>query len=201
MTPADVPQLGVARRVASEAPEDASCRHAGVQVLGDLRAERATAVLAGLALAAGSLAGAPVAHAHHINGTKLCTQKYDHGQGQFFNLASDGIRDARGHRVGRLSLNWRPGTGAGYYAQICAVAIRRTHARRRFTAVRVKRVSDSRWRRDAGRYRFYAGPVIRRIRWSETLRGRATIGRRYCNYWAVLWPPEEFVPSVSTSCP
>jgi hypothetical protein len=155
------------------------------------------------ALIAASATLPPSATAHHVNGTRICERKHDRGGGQFFNIASDGIYAGRGHRVGRISLNWRPGRQAGYYVQICTVTIRRTHRKPRFTSVLIRRYDDPKpkWRRDAGRYRRYAGPVVRRLHWSETIRGRARIGRGYCEYNVVLFPPGEFVPSVGTNCP
>ena len=158
------------------------------------------AIAAGLALAAWLLGSTPTAEAHHVNGVKLCERKY--GGAQFFNAASDGMHARGGRRVGRVSLNWRPGRQAGYYVQICAVTIRRTHTRPRLTSVQIHRSDDPapKWRRDAGRYRVYAGPVVRRIRYSETIRGQARIGKVHCDINAVLFPPGERVPSVGTNC-
>jgi hypothetical protein len=142
----------------------------------------------------------PTAEASHVNGVKLCERKY--GGAQFFSAASDGMHARGGRRVGRVSLNWRPGRQAGYYVQVCAVTIRRTHKRPRFTSVQIHRYDDPapKWRRDGGRYRVYAGPVVRRIRYSESIRGQARIGKVRCNIHAVLFPPGEPVPSVGTDC-
>jgi hypothetical protein len=86
--------------------------------------------------------------------------------------------------------------------QICAVTIRRTHKRPRLTSVQIHQYDDPspKWRRDAGRYRVYAGPVVRRIHYSETIRGHARIGKVHCNIYAALVPPGERVPSVGTDC-
>jgi hypothetical protein len=81
------------------------------------------------------------ARAAHPNGIRLCTKEFSHGQDRFVNLATDAIHDRQGHRVGRLSLNINPeGDGDDFYMRICAVTIRRTHKRPRFTGVRIKRV-------------------------------------------------------------
>lgn len=115
------------------------------------------------------------AGAAHLNGTRLCTKKFGHGQDRFVNLATNAIYDRQGHRVGRLSLNINPeGDGDDFYMRICAVTIRRTHKRPRFTGVRIKRVAgDRKWRRDASHdYRFYAGPVVPRMYPGQAVRGR-----------------------------
>jgi hypothetical protein len=162
----------------------------------------ATGVLTS-ALIAASAALPSSATAHHVDGTRICERKFDRGDGQFFNIASDGIYTRRGRRVGRVSLNWRPRRRAGYHVQICAVTIRRTHRKPRFTSVLIRRYDDPKpkWRRDAGRYRLYAGPVVRRLHWSESIRGRARIGKAYCDIYVVFFPPGEFVPDAGTNCP
>lgn len=123
----------------------------------------------------GALAPSPNARSAHPNGTRLCTKKFSHGQDRFVNLATNAIYDRQGHRVGRLSLNINPeGDGDDFYMRICAVTIRRTHKRPRFTGVRIKRVAgDRKWRRDASHdYRFYAGPVVPRMYPGQAVRGR-----------------------------
>jgi hypothetical protein len=163
----------------------------------------ASGVLTSALIAASATLPPPSATAHHVNGTWLCERKYDPRRRAV--LQHRQRRDLRRARTprGAYSLNWRPGRQARYHVQICAVTIRKTHRKPRFTSVLIRRYDDPKpkRRRDAGRSRNYEGPVVRRLHWSETIRGRARIGKGYCEYNAVLFPPGEFVPSVGTNCP
>ena len=147
--------------------------------------------MAGLLLIGAGLASAgsaPVAQAHHNDGTKLCNQKF---QGTFTHWGRDGISWRRGP-LGRLSYNYSlPPRRDGYAMRLCVVTIRAGHKQPRFTGVRIKAVKlnpgfigSTKWRRDASHdYRYYAGPLVDRANLGfNRLKGRGTIGKAYCKF-------------------
>ena len=152
--------------------------------------------------AAVTMGAAPSAQAGHINGTKLCKQKYLKGEGSFAALPGHGIFD-HGRRVGRVALSYHGYLDRRnrYYLRICAVAIRRFHGEPRFVGVRIKRDAEHRWRRDAGHMRFYAGPVVRRIYQGQSIQGRGTVARSFCTFSLGLLRGDYTPRGVAYGCP
>jgi hypothetical protein len=109
-----------------------------------------------------TLALSAPAQAHHGNGPARCSQAYG-GTFNHFRPNYPIYSQSTGRKLGWLSLNWQA-IGNGRY-RTCAVVMRSHHARKRFSAVRIKPVYANRpWRRKATRSRWGAGPVVYRGR-------------------------------------
>jgi hypothetical protein len=131
-------------------------------------------VIAGapIVLACAAAALAPPAQAHHGNGPARCNRAYE-GTFHHFTPNYPIFSQTTGRKLGWLSLNWQA-LGGGKY-RTCAVVMRKNHARKRFSGVRIKPVhADRPWRRKTTRSRWGAGPVVYRGR---CVKIRATISK------------------------
>jgi hypothetical protein len=147
---------------------------------------RAGAASALLAMALALAALAPTAQANHDKPVALCEEKF---AGEFFPFRKYPIRTEGGRRLGRLDVSFQgPVMRRGVRGwRACAVTVLNKHKRLRFANAAVRQADDRRWRSDPGRWRRYAGPVVRWspyrgncLIWRGTIRGGSRILKGYC---------------------
>ena len=122
-----------------------------------LRSSAIVAVTALLALVVLAVA-APSARADHDDPAALCRKEFKRDFDYYWSLPIKSRRN--GALLGRVAISVESINSS--LRRVCAVTLRRYHAHRRFTSIKIKRQNETRWRKDASYvYREYAGPVVR----------------------------------------
>lgn len=134
------------------------------------RAKKGIATVSVFAASLGLMAVGPApAQAGHNNGTVLC-ERGDGGR-NYNHVFSLPITNNDDVVIGRVSVN-RRAVSNGH--RICAVTIREFHVNPKWTVVAIRRIPRE-WRRDAGNYYYYAGPIYACACGGDSVEGRGSI--------------------------